>query len=140
MSNYLISFTVYTMAMVGVIFIGFLIAKKSLSSGCFSGGKGNFLTVESYLNLEPRKNLYVVKAGKERFLISTDTEGSRFLTKLETGNLPVIQEHNEVKPIQNKDFPALNFAGNVVQNNPIYETRKINKIINKFITAITKKI
>ena len=41
------------------------------------------LSVETMMALEPRKNLYIVKAGHERILISTSPEGTQFLSKLE---------------------------------------------------------
>jgi flagellar biogenesis protein FliO len=41
------------------------------------------LSVETMMVLEPRKNLYIVKAGHERILISTSAEGTQFLSKLE---------------------------------------------------------
>lgn len=43
----------------------------------------NVLSVETMMALEPRKNLYIVKAGHERILISTSPEGTQFLSKLE---------------------------------------------------------
>ena len=41
------------------------------------------LSVETMMALEPRKNLYIVKAGHERILLSTSPEGTQFLSKLE---------------------------------------------------------
>lgn len=41
------------------------------------------LEIESVLTLEARKNLYVVRAGNERFLLATSMEGTQFLSKLE---------------------------------------------------------
>jgi len=85
MAGYLTGFFVYLMAMMGVIFIGMIIVKKSMT---FNSGttKQDFLKIESRLSIEPRKNLYVVKAGEERFLISTGTEGCNFMTKIKSGN------------------------------------------------------
>lgn len=92
MMSHLVGFTVYTLAMIGIIFLGFVVAKKSIAIGRFSDPKSKFLTIESCLSLEPRKNLYVVRAGEEKFLISTDTEGSRFLTRLETNEAEISEE------------------------------------------------
>ena len=41
------------------------------------------LVVESSLPLEIRKNLYIIRAGQERFLVATSTEGTQFLARLE---------------------------------------------------------
>lgn len=40
------------------------------------------LQIESVLALEARKNLYVVRSGKERFLLATSLEGTQFLSRL----------------------------------------------------------
>jgi len=95
MHSYIINFTVCTLAMLGIIFIAFMIAKKSLSLGNIPGRKNSSLEIENRLSLEPRKNLYIIRAGEERFLISTDVEGSRFLTKLEQNNIQVYKPEKE---------------------------------------------
>jgi flagellar biogenesis protein FliO len=120
MTSYLVSFSVYTLAMIGVIFVGLIIVKKSLYPNSLSSTRSQFLSVESCLNLEPRKNLYIVKAGEERFLLSTDTEGSHFLTKLEADNTPSIQEIDteKVQPSFNVLTSMLNLTKNIVKSVP----------------------
>ena len=60
------------------------------------GGKSRskFLGVEDVMSLTPRKNLYVVRAGNERFLIASDMERTTLISKLENNtqdeNIPVI--------------------------------------------------
>ena len=81
MTSYLLTFTVYTIAMVGFIFIALFAYKKfSVNSGRTSPSK--FLEIEDCINLNMRKQLYVVKAGQERFLIASDAERTTFLAKL----------------------------------------------------------
>ena len=95
MSGYILGFTVYTLAILGVIFIGMVVVKKSLNLG-EQKSRNNFLKVETSLNLEPRKNLYVIKAGKEKFLIASTGDDCRFMTKLEDNlnkSTEVIQEY-----------------------------------------------
>jgi len=88
MTGYIASFTVYTCAMIGLIFIAYVVAKKSMLIDGFSAKKNNkFLSVETSLSLAPRKTLYVVKAGDEKFLISSDVERTSFLTKLAAENM-----------------------------------------------------
>jgi len=86
MTGYLTGFLVYMLAMLGVIFIALVVVKKSLA---FKSGKqkAGFLKLESSLSLEPRKNLYVVKAGDERFLISTGVDGCQFMSKIKSDNI-----------------------------------------------------
>lgn len=81
MGTYLINFIVYTMAMVGLLFIGVMVYKKTML-GNNSAQNLNGLKVENALNLSPRKTIYVVKAGNEKFLIAADTERTTFLAKL----------------------------------------------------------
>ncbi len=82
MESYITAFSVYTLAIIGVIFIGLVVVKKTLS---FKPGQGknNFLKVETSLDLGPGKTIYVIKAGKEKFLIASSGENCRFMTKLE---------------------------------------------------------
>ena len=86
MTGHLTGFLVYMLAMLGVIFIAIVVVKKSLTLNT-GKRKNNFLKVESSLSLEPRKTLYVVKAGNERFLVSTGIEGCQFMTKIGEDNI-----------------------------------------------------
>lgn len=81
MGTYLINFMVYTMAMVGLLFLGVMVYKKTMLNNS-SAQNSNGLKVENALNLSPRKTLYIVKAGNEKFLIAADTERTTFLAKL----------------------------------------------------------
>jgi flagellar biogenesis protein FliO len=82
MPGYITGFAVYTLAMTGILFLAFIIAKKCmiLPNG---RSKNNFLQVENYMSLDAGKGLYVVKAGRERFLIASSRESCQFMTKLE---------------------------------------------------------
>ncbi len=106
MESQITAFSVYTLAMIGLVFIGLVVVKKSLTFTP-QKNKNNFLKIEASLNLEPRKNLYVVKAGREKFLISSSGESCQFMSKLESnrpdvkslsppqknGNLELIKEY-----------------------------------------------
>lgn len=93
MSGYLVNFMIYTLAMVGIIFLALFIYKKT---AVMPGGKSRskFLGVEDVMSLTPRKNLYVVRAGNERFLIASDMERTTLISKLENNtqeeNIPVV--------------------------------------------------
>lgn len=126
MHNYLINFTVYTLAMLGVIFIAFIVAKKSLSLGNLPGRKNSSLAIENRLSLEPRKNLYIIKAGEERFLISTDSEGSRFLTKLEQNNIEVYKQEED-----DFNLSEFNFNENATQNSIKSNTSVMRRMLEK---------
>jgi flagellar biogenesis protein FliO len=69
--------------MIGVIFIAFVVAKKSLLTVNGANRKDQFLSIETSLNLGYKKTLYVIKAGEEKFLISSEPDKNTFLAKLE---------------------------------------------------------
>jgi flagellar biogenesis protein FliO len=125
MHTYLINFTIYTLAMLGIIFIAFIIAKKSLSLGGIPGHKTNSLAIENRLSLEPRKNLYIIKAGEERFLISTDGEGSRFLTKLQQNDIDVYKEEN------GNNSEEFNFKKNIAMSNVTSNSSVMRRMLKK---------
>lgn len=82
MGHYIIHFSVYTMAMIGLIFFALFIYKKFSISSMNLKRKG-ILNIEDALGLSTRKTLYIIKAGNERFLIAADLERTTLISKLE---------------------------------------------------------
>lgn len=82
MFNYIIGFSIYTLAMIGIIFIAFVVVKKFAVSRKGAKSHNSFLEIETSLSLEPRKTIHVVRAGNQQLLIATDAERTTFLTKL----------------------------------------------------------
>ena len=82
MGGYFINFIVYTAAMVGVIFLAVYAYKKFAFT---SSSQSRFLNVEDCISLAPRKNLYIVRAGSERFLIASDVDRTSLISKLGSG-------------------------------------------------------
>lgn len=80
MSGYLLNFIVYTAAMVGVIFLAVFVYKKF---SYISVSKSKFLDIEDCISLGPRKNLYVVRAGREHFLVASDIDKTSLISKLD---------------------------------------------------------
>ena len=80
--GYLANFIVYTLAMVGVIMLAVLIFKTSTTTGVKA--KSKFLKVHDTLSLGPRKTLYIVSAGDEKFLIAGDVDKTSLISKLES--------------------------------------------------------
>lgn len=87
MGGYVVNFTVYTMAMVGLIFFALFLYKKVLCNSTFKKNDG-FLSVEESISFAPRKNLYVIKAGNERFLVASDAERTSLISKLDDNTKP----------------------------------------------------
>ena len=103
MGSYILNFTVYTMAMCGLICFALFVYKK-FATGCFSNKNTQFLNVEETLSLTPRKTLYVIKAGEERFLIASDADNTTLISKLETTN--TIQNIPQTKTPQPVDLDS----------------------------------
>ena len=100
MGGYFTSFIVYTTAMIGIIFLAVFVYKKCSFA---SGSKSNFLNIEDCISLAPRKNLYVVRAGNERFLVASDAERTSLISKLDENtkiqqNIPTIDEKLDELP------------------------------------------
>lgn len=81
MLTYIAAFIFYTMAMVGILLIGFVIYKKTFTQNN-SEHKGTMKVLDS-ISIAPKKMLLVVKVKNEKFLIATDADRTTFLAKLE---------------------------------------------------------
>ena len=104
MAGYLASFSIYTMAMIGIIFAA-LFAFKTFSNKCFSK-KSTMLNIEDSMNLSPRKTLYIIKAENERFLIASDVDRTSFIAKLDC------KSEKEILPTrEDKSFNLSSFDG-----------------------------
>lgn len=79
---YLSNFIVYFLAMIGIIILA-LYVYKQFNIGTLTNKRSNLLSVEDSLSLSPRKTLYVVREGSERFLIAADMERTTLISKLE---------------------------------------------------------
>lgn len=77
--GYLTNFIVYTFAMVGIMVIALLVFKKSTGGG---SKQSRFLKVIDSISLGPRKTLFIVSAGEEKFLIAGDSERTSLISKL----------------------------------------------------------
>lgn len=109
MGIYLINFLVYSMAMVGLLFLGVTVYKKTMVTGRCKNDT-NELAVENALNLSPRKTLYVVKAGNEKFLIAADAERTSFLAKLNEKEPVSIVPVQPLQPEIKNEEPAADYS------------------------------
>lgn len=78
--GYLANFIVYTLAMVGVMMIAVFVFKNSVGGTQKNGSK--FLKVIDTMSIGPRKTLYIVSAGEEKFLIAGDVDKTTLISKL----------------------------------------------------------
>jgi flagellar biogenesis protein FliO len=68
--------------MVGLIFVALFVYKQcSITSQ--KSSKTNFLKVEDTISIGPRKQVFVLRAGYEKFLVASDADRTTLLAKLE---------------------------------------------------------
>lgn len=83
MTHYIINFTVYILAMSGLIVFALFVYKK-VTSGTASSKNTKMLSIEESMMINPRKSLMIVKAGHERFLIASDIDKTSLIAKLDS--------------------------------------------------------
>lgn len=83
MGSYIANFTVYTMAMLGLIFFAIFVYKKFMEGG-LSNKNSKHLSIEETMPINPRKSLLIVRAGSERFLVASDMDRTTLLSKLDS--------------------------------------------------------
>ncbi len=106
MGIYLINFLVYSMAMVGLLFVCLMVYKKTMTNN-YSKKNTEELTVENAMNLSARKTLYIVKAGDEKFLIASDAERTTFLAKLNDSQSSISNQIQDIS-ISNDNLFSIN--------------------------------
>lgn len=84
MMTYVSAFIFYTLAMIGVMLVGFIIYKKTFTQNP-SLSKGLIKIIDS-APLGNKKMLHIVKIKNECFLIASGLEHTTFLAKLEHEN------------------------------------------------------
>jgi flagellar biogenesis protein FliO len=89
MAHYLTNFILATLSVIGFLLLIYAYLKKNPSllptgPSTPSNPSGTGLQVESALALEPRKNLYVIRYGSQRVLVSTTMDKIEYLTTLES--------------------------------------------------------
>ena len=100
--GYLANFIVYTLAMVGVIVVALLVFKNS--TGITTKSSSKTLKIHDTLSLGPRKTLYIVSAGNEKFLIAGDVDKTTLISKLGVKDNNVELATNTPNPIKTDSF------------------------------------
>ena len=128
MNGYLFHFLVYIMAMTGIIFLAVFTYKMTYSSAKM-GLKSSTLSVTDSMKLTPKKTLYVVKAGDEKFLIASDFDSTTLISKLEADE--TVEE--KVTQIQTKR------QDNSSKLSSFDGLKSMNDFVSKFETQKTGK-
>lgn len=117
-AHYIISFTIYTLSMSGLIALALLVYKKFTNIST-SNKKTKSLTVEETMSVGPRKTLMIVKAGEERFLIASDVDKTTLISKL-NGAENIIQT-----------VPKTEIKTEPKSENSVVDLEKVKKSIEK---------
>lgn len=88
--GYISNFIVYFLAMIGIIILALYVYKQFNVSG-IGNKRSNLLSIEDTLSLTPRKTLYVIREGSERFLIAGDLDRTTLISKLEERDVETIK-------------------------------------------------
>ena len=112
MMTYVTAFIFYTLAMIGILLVGFVVYKKTfiIDKG---ENKGTIKILDS-LPIGNKKTLLVVKIKNEKFLIASGAEHTTFLSKLENETpiskikeeiiTPEVVDMSLVEKIHNENF------------------------------------
>lgn len=103
MMTYVSAFIFYTLAMIGVLLVGFIIYKKTFNQN--TGLSKGMIKIVDSAPLGNKKMLHIVKIKNESFLIASGLEHTTFLAKLE--NNETISKSNEEKIIQKVFTPEV---------------------------------
>lgn len=101
--TYVSAFIFYTLAMIGVLLVGFIIYKKTFNQN--TGLSKGMIKIVDSAPLGNKKMLHIVKIKNESFLIASGLEHTTFLAKLE--NNETISKSNEEKVIQKVFTPEV---------------------------------
>lgn len=133
MLTYITAFIFYTLAMVGILLVGFIIYKKTMTPNKLNT-KGTIKVLDSCM-IAPKKNLLIVKAGNENFLIASDAERTTFLAKLSNDSdntspayLKEEAIQNILKEMDNSYDEEREFAKNFEEENERYTNRENDEI------------
>ena len=125
MLTYITAFIFYTLAMVGILLVGYIIYKKSFTNT--QTQTRGLIKILDHQMISPKKSLMVVKVNNERFLIASGIEHTTFLAKLENNNE---QEKNDFAPqkINENEY----FTQDIQQHKQNLEQIRINNAQKQF--------
>ena len=127
--GYLAHFIVYFLAMIGIIILALYVYQK-FNLNTMSGKRANNLKIEDSLNLSPRKTLYVIRNGNERYLIAGDLERTTIISKLE--------ESTETVNFDSR--PARNFHKTDLSERAIQQQENVAPIRKPMMKEIRSKL
>lgn len=126
MMTYVTAFIFYTLAMIGILLIGFVVYKK-----VFETTRGENRGLIKVLDSSPignKKLLLIVQVKNERFLIASGAEHTTFLAKLSNENFKKeIKKEPKIEDVIDQDF--LNEAFKELPKEPRFDDIKNTRAI-----------
>ncbi len=122
MITYITAFIFYTLAMIGILLVGFIIYKKTF---VFSKNESKgMIKILDTCPIGPKKTLMVVRIKNEKFLIASGAEHTTFLSKL--------SDDNSSKNISDKEKnDKYQIPQDIVQEQNTFMQKPINSAENK---------
>ena len=133
MLTYITAFIFYTLAMIGILLVGFIVYKKMMINPNIAH-KGMIKILDNY-PIAPKKTLMVVKIMDEKFLIASGAEHTTFLAKLEDDNQKdeLIKKAREVmSDIPKKPEITINDSKKSIQVEQIKQPVSIEKTEERY--------
>ena len=127
MLTYIAAFIFYTLAMIGVMLLGFVVYKKTILSS--KTDSKSMIKVLDRTSISPKKSLLVVKVKNEKFLIALDADRTTFLSKLADDKQPIKEQKDE--RITQQQIPQTHINQNQIYVDDIQQQR-LDKIQKQF--------
>lgn len=138
MISYLTAFIFYTLAMVGILLLGFVVYKK-FNFPSKQDSRGIIKIIDS-CPIGAKKNLLVVKIGNEKFLIASGLEHTTFLSKLDNNSAIKEEEIKQpTKTIELKQASSIPLPPKEPQQNFVQKQQE-EKDIYDFLYSQSKKL
>jgi len=145
MLTYITAFIFYTLAMIGILMVAFVIYKKTTITSTKSEGRGMIRILDN-VPISAKKSLLIVKVKGEKFLIASGLEHTTFLAKLDDSTTistdeeilnqqQYKQSYNQIPTEKNEYFvsPEDKFRNIQNQVKDIYAENQIEQNIRKNI-------
>ena len=140
MGGYLVNFSIYTLAMVGVIF-GALFVFKAVMTGRGFSKKSEFLNIEDSISLSPRKTLYVIKAGEQKFLVAADLERTSLIAKLnENDEVSIEAETKNIRQDKSLELSSMDGLESLDEFSSVINFRKENPSKKPMMRGLAEKL
>ncbi len=136
MIQYIAQFIVYTLAMTGLLIIGYVVYKKTSSVNILK--RNSLIKIEDILRLPDRKVLYVINCKDEEFLIASSNDRISLISKLgEAG-----QDKKKLNKDMIEKYLSEKNEQNYLQEEKINIPKKEEEQINKkyFIKSLLKEL